>query len=492
MSVALPPAIQAHPVPPETLSKGLLPALGIFGWERLEPVILAALATEAPLLLIGPHGTAKSLLLNTLAAALGLEHRHYNASLLNYDDLVGYPFPNEDKSALRFIETPASIWKAESIFLDEISRCRPDLQNKLFPIIHERVVQGIPLTRLRHRWAAMNPPKLENDFSAECAVEEGYSGSEPLDRALADRFPFVVEVPSFANFTRADRRAVIGGQVALVNETSATTLKGRLDLLLRVLPIVREDFGDAATDYVETILPLLAKLGLGISPRRAAFLRSGILAVHAAAWSNDAEVDPGDSAWLALRFGLPNQAWGATVDEVKLLAAHRQAWALTKVPVGDLERIIQSEPDPVRRVALGTNLGVGGARLSTLVLDALASLNPGRRLTFAAAAFPVLSQRGNLSAAACEALGQLQVQLENSQEHTQVLTPGCTQFHLWQKTTHAVASLDAKHPATAILTNLIYVIFESWDPDKHASYEPSSVVEQWREFSSLFQEQAGS
>ena len=30
--------------------------LGIVGWDHLEPVILASLATESPLLLIGRHG----------------------------------------------------------------------------------------------------------------------------------------------------------------------------------------------------------------------------------------------------------------------------------------------------------------------------------------------------------------------------------------------------------------------------------------------------
>jgi len=37
-----------------------------------------------------PHGTAKSELLNRLAAALSLDHRHYNASLIAFDDLLGF------------------------------------------------------------------------------------------------------------------------------------------------------------------------------------------------------------------------------------------------------------------------------------------------------------------------------------------------------------------------------------------------------------------
>ena len=81
----------------------LTKALGLEGWEKLEPVILAALASEEPLLLVGRHGAAKSFLLERLAEALELEFRCYNASLLNFDDLVGFPIPTEDKQSLRYI-----------------------------------------------------------------------------------------------------------------------------------------------------------------------------------------------------------------------------------------------------------------------------------------------------------------------------------------------------------------------------------------------------
>jgi len=111
--------------PPRELTRGL----GIHGWSKLDPVLLAALATEAPLLLVGPHGTAKTLLVERLATALQLELRHYNASLVNYDDLVGIPIP-DDAGNLRFVGTEAAIWDAEFVFFDELTRCRPDLQNK--------------------------------------------------------------------------------------------------------------------------------------------------------------------------------------------------------------------------------------------------------------------------------------------------------------------------------------------------------------------------
>src|SRR5262245_30356559 len=91
---------------------GITQSWNIQGWGHLDAALLASLATESPLLLVGPHGTAKSLLIERIAKTLGLSMRHYNASLLNYDDLVGIPMPEEGNNSLHFIATPGSIWDA--------------------------------------------------------------------------------------------------------------------------------------------------------------------------------------------------------------------------------------------------------------------------------------------------------------------------------------------------------------------------------------------
>ena len=110
----------------------LMRRLNLFGLDFLDPIVLAALADERPLLLIGPHGTAKSELLNRLAGTLGLEHRHYNASLISFDDLLGYPVPDTERGTVKYLRTQGDLWDAQCVFLDEISRCRPETQNKLF------------------------------------------------------------------------------------------------------------------------------------------------------------------------------------------------------------------------------------------------------------------------------------------------------------------------------------------------------------------------
>jgi len=102
---------------------------------------------------------------------------HYNASLISFDDLVGFPYPDPDGTGIRFLETPATLWDAQSVLIDEISRSKPEQQNRLFSLVHERKVQGLDLPRLRYRWAAMNPCSSDQDS------EENYTGSDPLDRA---------------------------------------------------------------------------------------------------------------------------------------------------------------------------------------------------------------------------------------------------------------------------------------------------------------------
>lgn len=129
----------------------ILEPLGLFGWSYLEPIILASLASEYPMLLIGKHGSAKSFILERLAESLNIEYRNYNASLINYDDLVGIPIPINNNTSLSYISNPSSIWEAQVVFIDEINRTKPELQNKLFPIIYDKRVQGIKLDKLKYR-----------------------------------------------------------------------------------------------------------------------------------------------------------------------------------------------------------------------------------------------------------------------------------------------------------------------------------------------------
>ena len=380
----------------------LLRSLGIVGWNHLEPVILAALATESPLLLIGPHGSAKTLVLTRLAEALGLTHRHYNASLLNFDDLVGFPVP--DNGRLVYLQTPATIWDAESVLFDEISRCRPELQNKLFPIVHEKIVQGVRLEKLRHRWGAMNPPPAADGSATGGAPE--YAGTEPLDVALADRFAFIVPVPSLGELRRGDQLTLLRGLEPM--DDAAPRLQRALETVRQAIPAVAAVLNLAAANYVQILAQKLAAADHPVSTRRAVQIARNIIAVHAtldvvpAAFTGTSE----DAFYTAVRYSLPDEGWGHPVPQALLLTAHRAAWQLAKLDEHSEVKAILTEPDAVRRIGLALSSSLTGGDVGRIVVDAFSSLPRLARLATAAVLAPLAAQRTDLPAATIEPIAR--------------------------------------------------------------------------------------
>src|SRR5688572_12428694 len=307
-------------------SRGHLAALGAYGFEAQEPIILAALASGDPILLIGRSGTGKTFLLNSISEALGLEHRHYNASLISFDDLVGFPYPDEAKASVRFLETPATVWGAESVLIDEISRCKPEHQNRLFSLVHERKIQGLALTRLRYRWAAMNP------CSSDQSGGEEYLGAEPLDPALADRFAVILEVGDWDAMSDADRRLVANpfGEGTVADDGG--DLKAALAQWQQAFAANLDHCPAPIVDYVCAATTALRDGGIRLSPRRARLITRTLLAATIVKGiALDAIGTPAVDALFrsVLDTSLPQRAWGATPDADKVAAAHRLAWNAT-------------------------------------------------------------------------------------------------------------------------------------------------------------------
>ena len=409
-----PSATLVEPVSLVGRATGLLSRLGLHGLAHLDAPVLAALGSETPMLLIGPHGSAKSALLERLAVALRLEHRHYNASLISFDDLVGFPVPDGD--GLRYLRTPATLWGAQSVFLDEISRCRPEVQNKLFSIIHERRVQGILLDTLRYRWAAMNPPAAPDAEDAQ----DIYLGSLPLDPALADRFGFVLHLPALDDLCPEARRCVIRSGLgpldlrAEVIDLPALVAGCRQGALLSA-----SLHGDWITAYASALVVPLRQAGLAISGRRAAMLAANIAAVHGARRTLESGSAGGDggniaaSAHVALRHSLPHRAQGKVVDAGVITALHRQAVDAASQVQGDatLARILD-EAHPVRRVglalaALNKDSGrVPRHTMSLLVADALASQDTQARWILTQELLPTLADLDCVDAPTLELLAE--------------------------------------------------------------------------------------
>ena len=300
-----------------------LSALGAYGFERQEPLVLAALVSGDPILLIGRSGTGKTFLLNTISEALALEHRHYNASLISFDDLVGFPYPDEAKASVRFLETPATVWGAESVLIDEINRCKPEHQNRLFSLVHERKIQGIALDSLRYRWAAMNP------CTTDQSVDEEYLGAEPLDPALADRFAVILDVGDWDVLSAADRQLVADpageGRVA----DDGGRLKGDLAAWRQSFDEQVDHCPVPIVDYVCALVTALRSGGIRLSPRRARMIARTLLAtsIVKGLTADTLGARKNDALFRAVvDASLPQRAWGAAADADKVAAAHRLAW----------------------------------------------------------------------------------------------------------------------------------------------------------------------
>jgi MoxR-like ATPase len=291
-------------------------AIGAYGFAGVQTVLLSALVTEDPLLLVGRSGTGKTFLLNSISEALGLEHRHYNASLVAFDDLVGFPYPDDAREHVRFLPTPATVWGAESVLVDEISRCKPEHQNRLFSLVHERRIQGMALESLRYRWAAMNP------VGSDQSGGEEYTGSEPLDPALADRFSVIVEVGDWNALDDVQQRLVANpageGQFAADGGRLRSDIAAwRAEFLaeLQHCPLL-------VVEYARTAVTELNRAGIRISPRRARLLSRTLLAATVVRGA----VEESDFL-VVLRCSIPQMAWGERVKPEHVLAAHRLAWS---------------------------------------------------------------------------------------------------------------------------------------------------------------------
>lgn len=439
-------------------------SLGLAGYESIEPVLLAALATEQSLLLLGNHGTGKSLLLQRVAEALGFKWRHYNASLLNFDDLVGYPLPDANGN-LKFIETPASIWGAQAVLFDEISRARLDIQNRLFPIIHERKVQGIPLHNLVHRWAATNPPDLGD------SVHSVYDGVLALDIALADRFAFHIEVPDWNKCTASQRLEFLQVGAQGVSAGAAEQLQNLVARTKDLLPLVRKAIVPVVTSYVSELCDLMAKAGYEISARRGVVLVENLLAVQAATVVLDTvELDnfqrSAKDIWIeagairTVRSSLPFKASGIDFVLGKVYASHREAWDKAHAGIEESFYSLSRIEDPVARIKKAFELdSLQPEDLITLVLDSITDAKPGVKYALC----QWICESGKLNVLPLLAAEQVLcyykvlvsgLQIDKNVQH------GSPRAKCWSAVIALHAKLDPENPLAETLANCVADAFD--------------------------------
>lgn len=172
----------------------------IVGQDNVVDQILISIFSGGHALLIGVPGLAKTLLVNTIAQALGLQFKRIQFTPdLMPSDILGSEILDEDRK-FKFIKGPIF---SNVILADEINRTPPKTQAALLEAMQERTV-----TIAGHNYKLDLPYFV---LATQNPIEQ--EGTYPLPEAQLDRFMFAVKLdyPSFDE------------EVLVVKNTTSTT-----------------------------------------------------------------------------------------------------------------------------------------------------------------------------------------------------------------------------------------------------------------------------
>lgn len=200
----------------------------LYGWDHLEPVLLGCLARGMNILLLGKHGCGKSSISRFFADAFSAETQakfiRYAMDKENLISMVGIPNVEDLKRGrITYATHERSIFNADVVLFDEITRAPKDSQNMVLEALEEKTIFGMP---------------LKYKFAIATANDESYKATFKLDPALMDRFVVIIPVPTTG--AKADRSAFTGAE--------------ELSHLIRLNMFSREeDIGNANKELIETI-----------------------------------------------------------------------------------------------------------------------------------------------------------------------------------------------------------------------------------------------
>ena len=158
----------------------------IIGQEDVVDQVLISIFSGGHSLLIGVPGLAKTLLVNTIAQALGLGFKRIQFTPdLMPSDILGSEILDENRQ-FKFIKGPIF---ANIVLADEINRTPPKTQAALLEAMQERAV-----TVAGHQYKLSLPYFV---LATQNPIEQ--EGTYPLPEAQLDRFMFAInlEYPSF-------------------------------------------------------------------------------------------------------------------------------------------------------------------------------------------------------------------------------------------------------------------------------------------------------
>jgi MoxR-like ATPase len=158
----------------------------IIGQDMVVDQILLSVFSGGHSLLVGVPGLAKTLMVNTISQALGLDFKRIQFTPdLMPSDILGAEILDENRN-FKFIKGPVF---SNIVLADEINRTPPKTQAALLEAMQERSV-----TVAGHNYQLANPYFV---LATQNPIEQ--EGTYPLPEAQLDRFMFsiLLEYPSF-------------------------------------------------------------------------------------------------------------------------------------------------------------------------------------------------------------------------------------------------------------------------------------------------------
>ena len=297
----------------------------VVGQDAAVSGLLVALLCHGHVLMEGVPGTAKTLLVRTLAAALSVDTKRvqFTPDLMPGDITGSMVIDSRQAGELTFREGPVF---TNLLLADEINRTPPKTQSALLEAMEEGQVSVDGVSR-----------KVPAPFlvaATQNPIE--YEGTYPLPEAQLDRFllKVVLPIPERNQELEILRRHAAGFDPRDVAAAGVTAVAGPADIAAGQAAVGTVQVTPEVVGYIVDIARATRQspsLSLGVSPRGATAL---LRAARAWAWLTGRDfVTPDDvkalaHASLVHRLGLRPEAELEGVDVAEVLAS-----ALNSVPV---------------------------------------------------------------------------------------------------------------------------------------------------------------
>ena len=295
--------------------------IGVLGFDPLEKVILAALVTEEPILIIGRPGTDKANLLVYISQALGLSFKKVNAAMTSKLEITGMPVVKDNDDKITFISAPYSVWKKQALVFDLLNEAKPICMSVISSILFEKQINGYPMETLQYRWATMENTDLFNSDMTAFKRRNIY-----LEEELVENFAFIIEAPTWDHFSVEEKlEGFISGFTHPVKELNNELIA----FISKLKPLYEEQLlfpKPKLAAYACLVTSLLNEGGVYVSVQRSLQLLRNLVALDLVNehWNEEENKDKmGDTLLLGLTNTLTQKAFHEKIPDRLIQAIHR-------------------------------------------------------------------------------------------------------------------------------------------------------------------------